>query len=750
MKKLLFSAALSLAAMFVVTSCKSVDNVTPLYINVSTPSVDFDRYPGSREVGFDSNAGELEAVVTPIAARSWCNVKIEGTRLVVSATNNTQSGVRSATITLTGRQGKGVEATVNVSQRANTVNANQLPNDVKISVASATASEFSPGQPIENSFDGNMGTLYHSRWSGRTQFPVTLTYNFNNVPAMDYLVYHARSDGGTNGNFRRFDLYVAHGGNALAKYGEYDFNGSSGYLSFSETLRNVTAVQFVVHSGMGDSQGQYVSCAEMEFFARNTSGFDYLSIFTDHSCSELRPGIGQSQIDAIPNVFFRDMAADIFLNLISESDRSFRVQEYRAWVHPTVQAAENKTAPYSLRDNPTGIFVRANEDLIVFVGDTYGQNISIVSQDLTTNGWGTQHTYPLSRGINKIKAKAKGLIYVQYYSMLGEAAPRVKINFVTGAVNGYFDVAKHETRDWTRLLNAAVASDFDLVGKYTHLTFAVDDFKAHTPDGKALVEKYDEMARLQHEFMGLYKHNRPPRNRAYFHVDYNPNTYMYMTSYRTGYTKSTASTILNLSRFVQGGNMWGPAHELGHLNQLRPVMTWTGMGEVSNNIYSMLVQTAFGARSRLITSGNYTSGFNNIVGKGIAHNDIEDVFVKLVPFWQLKLYLHDVLGKTDFYPDLFYHMMTAPEPTTPATQSRFQLNFVRVACDVAQLNLLDFFEAWGFLTPIDRRVEDYGSAQFTITEAHADALRAEILSKGYPNPPHDFTRITDENLELYQ
>lgn len=31
------------------------------------------------------------------------------------------------------------------------------------------------------------------------------------------------------------------------------------------------------------------------------------------------------------------------------------------------------------------------------------------------------------------------------------------------------------------------------------------------------------------------------------------------------------------------------------------------------------------------------------------HNEIDDVWMKLVPFWQLKLYVMDVLGKKKFY-----------------------------------------------------------------------------------------------------
>jgi hypothetical protein len=82
------------------------------------------------------------------------------------------------------------------------------------------------------------------------------------------------------------------------------------------------------------------------------------------------------------------------------------------------------------------------------------------------------------------------------------------------------------------------------------------------------------------------------------------------------------------------------------------------------------------------------------------------------------------------------------------TDGRHQLNFVRVACDIAQLNLTDFFTYWGFLTPINKTVSDYGSSAFIVTQAQIDALKAEIAAKNYPAPA-TFSEITDANKNTY-
>jgi len=481
----------------------------------------------------------------------------------------------------------------------------------------------------------------------------------------------------------------------------------------------------------------------------DNSGFDYSTIFTDISYSKLKEGVTREAINAIPDLFFKDIALKLFLNIYDGT--GFRAQEYRAWVHPERQAAATRTLPYSLRDNPTGIYVKKDDDLLVFA-DTQGQSVSLLSQDLSTEGgwWTNRNEYPLMDGINRIKARKDGSIYVQYYSDLGENAPKIRLNFVTGAVNGYFDSQKHQPGEWSRLLNAAVAPDFDLVGKFAHLTFPVASFKANTPDGKALIDAWDEMVRLEHEFMGVYKYNKLFTNRLYGH--YCETGWFYAESYHTGYHPSAAPDILNVGKFKTSG-IWGPAHEVGHINQVTSGVNWRGMREVTTNIYSLHVQTSFGNPSRMLDKSDgsyantYAKAFDTLLGKNKPHNG-QDAFVQLIPFWQLKLYLCDALGKTDFYKDLLYHMMTSPNPGSAAeTDGRYQLNFVRVVCSLANLDLTDFFQKWGFLTPIDTRIENN---QFTITQAQIDALKAEIAAKNYPKPEKDVTGITDTNVNSYK
>jgi hypothetical protein len=708
------------------------------YIVPGQPTLNFDYYlAGEKEAGTTS----LDTI-TYTPAGSWCQMSVEDGRLKAQVSTNESSSSRSVMMNLYGSNTTTPLAVLTVTQAGKpAIDLPSTGSDVKLTVASAAVDKTAlSGYGIEKSIDGNLGNTY---FSSPNVFPITITYNFSSQGQMDYLRYYVLS--GNNAGFRQIELWVNEG-SGLVKYGDYNFNGSNAQISFGPPLQNPSQIQFKVLSG----NGGYATCAEMEFYRKGAIDFDCLSIFTDLSCSAIKSGVTRSDIEAISDTFFKDLALKIFLG---QYESEFRAQEYRAWENPDIKAGSNRSKPYSQRDNPTGIYVQNNEDLIVLVDNLHGQNVSVLSQDLSTGGRGTSRTYTLNMGFNKIRTTAKGLLYVQYYSNLNENAPKIKINFATGAVNGYFDTARHDSSDWQRLLNNAhtQAVDFDLVGERAHLTFPIAKFKTDTSDGAALVAAYDDLVRLEQEFMGLTdKHpERLYPNRMYFHLDYTTENHMYAQSYHTAYSVAGMdSGILKPSVFTTTAT-WGAAHEVGHMHQTDPNLTWAGMTEVTVNLFSMYVTRTWGQSSRL--ASYYTPAFAKLGGT-TAHINIGSVWEQLVPFWQLKLYLVDVLGKEDFYKDLIYALMTTPSIGSKADVNNglYQLDFVRKACDTAQLNLVYFFEQWGFLTPVSRTVSDYGTFTFNVTQEMIDSLKSEITAKGYANPPRDFTRITDADVDSYR
>lgn len=619
------------------------------------------------------------------------------------------------------------------------------------------------GRKIKESFDGNTnGTRWHS--ADKQPCPHTIIYYFNNPVALDYIKYYSRQDGNKNGYFGETEILYSNDPNANEN-SEYtpitnkDFEGKihiGTRVDFPQTV-TACAIKFIIKTGKGDGGGyknNLVACEEMEFYQKDTNAFDWKTLFTDETCSELKP---EAQSEAYINEncpfdFYKNMA----LHLLKRTyDSEFRIQSYKAYPHPDIQAATNKTNPYSLLDNPTGIAVDDNESLVVFVGDMHGQEISLKVQNLDKEAEGKDgfggDIYPLINGYNKLKIRNKGLVYIMYHTSTLEAAETalpVKIHFASGKVNGYFDSTKHMSDDWNRLVNKATNKHFDVLGKYAHLTFETRHFRSTT---KELIDLYDEVVYEEMKFMGLEKHERMFKNRMYLNVMYKD--FMYATSYHTAYNNSTMSSIGSASSLKL--NVWGPAHEIGHCNQTRPGLKWLSTTEVTNNICTMHVQTIFSEKygSEIRLRDEKLNGFTNRYEKAMTQTfttsqalvDESDPFCRLIPFWQLELYINKVLDQKDFYKDL-YELIRVEDDITSIGGN--QVEFVRRASQTAQLDLAEFFSKWGFLTPVNRKVNDYVQGQMIITQEDSDAVRDK--TSVYSKPVHNFEYICEHNVDIYK
>jgi hypothetical protein len=528
-------------------------------------------------------------------------------------------------------------------------------------------------------------------------------------------------------------------------------------ITFDQPVR-AKSFRFIVKGGAGD--GEFASCAEMEFYARNAESFDYSTLFTDETCSELKPGISETDIDACKYPLFKNIAYYMSRN---KYPQEFRIADFRAYPNPDIQAEMNRTSPYSQLDNPTGISVKKDETLVVMMGDPQGYSISLRVQNLEplpgkSDGYYDYKVYPLKRGINKLVMKDNGLVYVMYHTSTLEAAetrPPVKIHFATGVVNGYFDTQNPaHTGRWAELLGKATDRYFDLVGKDTHMTFETSAFRQYTKNGVELANLMDNIVQSEQRLSGLYKYNRRFRNRLYMHVMYDTSR-LYASSYHTGYNMEAQSWMLDPAKLP--GECWGVAHEIGHVHQVRPGVKWIGMTEVTNNIMSMYIQTTvLKQTSRLQSGGTYSAARNEMFSGEKAFCECSDLFRQLVPFWQLELYFGKALGDTPlqqsdeggFYPRVYEYART--KDYTGMSNGDIQLDFVYNCCLASGKNLLQFFEKWGFLKPVNKKMNDYGDGEVVITEGMVTALRNKVNALGYPAPDKAFESITDDTVNNFK
>ncbi len=133
---------------------------------------------------------------------------------------------------------------------------------------------------------------------------------------------------------------------------------------------------------------------------------------------------------------------------------------------------------------------------------------------------------------------------------------------------------------------------------------------------------------------------------------------------------------------------WGIAHEIGHN------MDKLGKAEITNNIYSLAVQTFDGGAnilpSRLEKSGKYAAIFNKTAQSLPGASG--DVFVQLGMYWQLHLAYDGGEKPLEFYSKFFTAWKAG---TYFAGAASYDDKVARTAAGVTGCDLTEFFTHWG-------------------------------------------------------
>lgn len=634
------------------------------------------------------------------------------------------------------------------------VTKTDIAGDIKLKIAGGYDSSHHEDADISMSFDNDLNTIYHSEYNNQlgNYFPITLIYRFNRPETIDYFLYYPRIDGNINGNFQEVDIYAKTTKQTdFKKIMSYDFEGSRdlSQVDFCPALNSVTEIKLVVRSGAGTGQG-FASCAEIEFYKKASKRKTHSSrLFTDETCTELRPNITQKQIYQEKDTMIRQIAIRM---LRGNYQKEFRIQEFKATMNPDIQAKQNGCTPFSRLDNPTGITAEKGKPFIFFAGETNNKKLLLCIQNLDAkkgqDGYGGT-CYLIHKGRNMMIPKETGLTYLLYQSSRPDTCNPIKIHFISGKVNGYFDITKHSPERWKELLSKASYKYFDALGKNVHFTFYTEDFRKYVSDINPLINLYDSIIIHEQEFEGLGKYNCMMKNRVYINVS-NVEGILFSAPYHIGFGKEYISDHLDVNKMRSD---WGFPHELGHQLQVRPAMLWHGMTEVTNNIQSMEVQRWLGNPSRLLTEArdHYANAYEGAMHQAFVEAKpfarIEDVFCQLVPFWQLRLYEMDILGKKDFYKDIYEEARKLSN--TGMTNGQLQLNFIYLCCKSAHQDLREYFKEWGFMQPIHTIINDYGFFTMVITEQDIDDINRKIDALNVTDVPADIIKyITDGNKEI--
>ncbi len=428
-----------------------------------------------------------------------------------------------------------------------------------------------------------------------------------------------------------------------------------------------------------------------------------------------------------------------------EPEKQYRNRTFCAY-KPLREVSESlMVGGYSAFENPTGLYYREGEKITITLRDAPESEVRLIVRDFREGGG--EDTYALTKGRNDIVVKRSGLGYIDYRHSKGAAAAPIRVHLVGGQINGVF--TRHDDADtWRRLLATAPAGILDILGERCQLAYDIEGLRSGNPDrGPEMLELYDRIVELKQEIMGWEREGLHPGNHILCRVMWGG--FMHADGLGAVFNYKTIPGLCNPDGLR--GSAWAVAHELGHINQLKPGFCWAGMQEVSNNVFSAWCNYKLRPEDLRLEHEHCTNfdgegmrggRFDCYVNNAIVRRQLwqfqggpdsgvgrvptartGDHFVTLCPLWQLQLYFHEVLGQEDFFPRIYQSLRAAGREARPHGQMR--ADFCRYAGEAAQCNLGPFFLQTGMLALMNRWVVDYSSHMVSINEETIEAtLRA--------------------------
>ncbi len=471
---------------------------------------------------------------------------------------------------------------------------------------------------------------------------------------------------------------------------------------------------------------------------------EFKKYFTDGSCSELAVPYSAMTDEELMTVLGNtpaelvDIALKVKNNSWAPREKEFRVAEYEP--HSNVYQWSNilKTYQYTSLQHPTGIRATAGDTLMIFIDENLPQGMFIKMEEIVKNdpfaAWDVVGSEKyLVKGLNFITVTQPDAILFITYSITTDKEngiklshfPNVKIHIEGGEVNGYFDVRRHTDEDWRDML-ANHFKHYSVQVKGERVLFHMELANIAKVCPNTITDAigwWDQCLKWQHELMGADKYY-DYWNNLLMARDGHEGAYMYATSNYTYYEWETIKDILPWETVYNNpGQMWGPAHEIGHINQ--GAINIVSCTEASNNLFSNVQLFRVG---KTTTRGSGLNVCRDDFNNKIPFPQREDVIGKSRMFYQLYLYFHAAGKDTTFYPRLFEELRNDPLMKGSITNAKNdQLKFAEKCCEVAQMDLSEFFEAWGFFEPMDNvLIGDYGNYNVTLTEEDAAASRERM------------------------
>jgi len=716
------------------------------------------------------------------------------TRFLFNIDVNELPDKRVATVTLNAKNSTESKANTKcvITQNSISVVNPEIFSDEMVKPLSVKANQVSAYEgPAEALIDGNYFTHYHSPYEVETTFPVVWEFEFFGDARIDYINIMHRASGSTAGTHPRgqigeFNVYYKNAQNPEYTFAQkFDFGGRGGYQTAHLDTPIEDAVWIKIEILNGDPNGgpdsgdklTYITCGEVEFFNSNSVEVNEWigKIFTDLSCSQLKEGVTKKDIvkfNGVSPYLAANVAIPLFNGTYNENEQDFRIHSYEPYSDNRVQK-DLVMQFYSAMDNPTGIEVKSGQDIIVCVDRVpLGQTVSLAiygeegEYGPNYGGGGSTESVnqktALNAGVNTIRITADGMAYIMNTVNLENRKDlatfqNVKVHILPGCgtVQGYFDPKRHSDERYKEVLNKCTYKYFMIKGSKCLFLFHTNQLKSDYPNSiRSGIGAWDNLVEWELELMGLDK-VKWFNNHMMAVTSTNPDVYMNATNRRVQFNANTINWICSLEGLLNAGedggavcNIWGPAHEMGHVNQM--AINWRSTTESSNNLFSNYANYKLAGdkfyksiRSRGDKLEKLAKDYANkrpwaILGDGNYQGEDPGLHMRLN--WQLWNYFHNCGYMPNFFPALFdyfrngHQLPNADGPTYGRAEDvgLAQLEYYQACCVVSGLDLTDFFDAWGFFRTIDQTYEQYGVTKYTVTDAMINKAKAAVRDMALP------------------
>ncbi len=520
-------------------------------------------------------------------------------------------------------------------------------------------------------------------------------------------------------------------------------------------------------------------------------------LFADKACTTLKSEIAALSDEALAeNADFKALPADIQAmtlkvknntwSLKSEVateavadgsyEKFFRVNEYMPYSNHEEMAWEiGQSNAYGKLSNPTGIYLPQGKVAYIYLDEAapVGTKLQVEAVGVFPENCGgarTGQTTDLHKGLNLISYTEDKMLFIFYEiqnvnSKLADFA-NARIHIEGGEVHGTFDTTRGmKNQDWTNMMALGLIENFGIIHMKSDnivmlmkreemlaaLNAARKSYGTDYTDVELLMHVWNTIVANEEYYQGLDSYGERYRNIwNAFSIDHN---YMYATTHGSYFNNNTLGDVMNYYNMTHSaGALWGPSHEFGHNHQ--SVINCISNMEVSNNLFSNINVWEAGISS---TRGRTPKDNFNHLGNGDFWLD-RDIWIRTKMYFQLYLYFHETGVEPQFYQKLFAELrkdrMTSTNQWKTVTVDGEEktgkvyngkddyLKFAKKCCDVAQMDLSEFFESYGFFVPVtDYYGDDYGAFVLTTTQREID--EAKRYMQKYPKKAGNIMFIND-------